>query len=78
MFVFGAFLVRVFPHSDGIRRDTSVSQYSDEKIRTRKTPNTNTFHAVTGGNDPFIQLQHRTRRVDGVSKAMSEFMCSLR
>ena len=32
MSIFGVFLVRIFPHSDW--------------IRTRKTPNTDTFHAV--------------------------------
>ena len=33
VYIFGVFLVRIFPHSDW--------------IRTRKTPNTDTFHAVT-------------------------------
>ena len=33
--VFGVFLVLIFPHSDGCG-----------KIRTGKTPNTNSFHAV--------------------------------
>ena len=32
VFIFGVFLVRIFPHTDW--------------IRTRKTPNTDTFHAV--------------------------------
>ena len=36
--VFGVFLVRIFPHSDWIRRDTE---------RYGKTPNTDTFHAVS-------------------------------
>ena len=42
MFVFGVFLVRIFPHLDCIG-----FQFDCGKIRTRKTPNTNTFHAVS-------------------------------
>ena len=45
--VFGVFLVRIFPHSDWIRRDVSLLIYFEcRKIRTRKTPNADTFHAV--------------------------------
>ena len=54
--VFGVFLVRVFPHSDWMRRvslhtqcESSVSLHIQSeygKIRTRKTPNTDTFHAL--------------------------------
>ena len=41
--VFWVFLVRIFPHSDWIRRD---AKSECGKIRTRKTPNMDTFHAV--------------------------------
>ena len=44
VYIFGVFLVRIFPHSDWIRRDT---QSERGKIRTRKSSNTDTFHAVT-------------------------------
>ena len=40
--VFGLFLVRIFPNSGWIRRKT---QTTCRKIRTKKTPNTNTFQA---------------------------------
>ena len=41
--VFGAILVRIFPHSDWIRRDTVQTR----EIRTRiTTPNMDTFYAV--------------------------------
>ena len=51
MSIFGVFLVHIFPHLDWIRRDTEyyVSfriQSKSAKIRARKTPNTDTFHAV--------------------------------
>ena len=48
--VFGVFLVRILLHLDWIRGDTeyrSVFSPNCGKIRTRKTPNTDTFHAVT-------------------------------
>ena len=45
MSVFKVFLVRIFPHSDWIRRERIQSECG--KIRTRKTPNTDTFHAVS-------------------------------
>ena len=41
-----SFLVRVFPHEDSIRKDTSLYSSEYVKIRERKTPNTDTFHAV--------------------------------
>ena len=41
--VFGVILVRIFPHSDWIRRDM---EYECGKLRTRITPNTDTFHTV--------------------------------
>ena len=46
--IFGAFLVRIFPHSDWIRRDTKyLSVFSPKaEIRNKKNPNTDTFHAV--------------------------------
>ena len=44
--VFGVFLVRISPHSNWIRR-VSLRIWSEcGKIRTRKTPNTDTFRAV--------------------------------
>ena len=51
--VFGVILVRIFPHSDLMRRDTPyVSVFSPkcEKIRTRITPNADTFYAVLSTN----------------------------
>ena len=45
----GVILVRIFPHSDWMRWDTVVSlciQSERGKIRTRISPNTDTFHAV--------------------------------
>ena len=49
MSVFGVFLVRIFLHSDWIRRDTSYLRIQSEcgKISTKETPNKNTFHAET-------------------------------
>ena len=41
--VFGVFLVRIFRHSGWIRRDI---WFECEKIRTRKTPNTDTFDTL--------------------------------
>ena len=60
MSVFGVFLVRIFPHTDWMQMDTphlslfnpdrySISlriQSGVGKIRTGKTPNTETFYAV--------------------------------
>ena len=47
---FGIFIVRIFPHLDQIRRDTKYLslriQSECGKIRTRKTPNTDTFHVT--------------------------------
>ena len=43
--VFGVFLVHIFPHLDWIRRDTKDLSKCG-KVRTRKTPNTDTFHAA--------------------------------
>ena len=43
--VFGVNLIRIFPHSDWIRRDTPY-QSKCGKMRTRITPNTATFYAV--------------------------------
>ena len=45
--VFGVFLVPIFPHLHWIRRDTPLRIQSEwRKIRTRKTSNKDTFHAV--------------------------------
>ena len=41
--VFGVILVHVFPHVHSIRRDT---ESESGKIRTRKTPNTDTFYIM--------------------------------
>ena len=43
--VIGVILVRIFPHSDWIRRDTPYLRIQSVcgKMRTRITPNTNTF-----------------------------------
>ena len=56
MSIFGVILVCIFPHSDWIRRDTDwirrdtpyLLRIQSEcgKIRTRITPNTDTFYAV--------------------------------
>ena len=43
MSIFRIFLVCIFLHSDWILRDTDQK---NKKIRTRKTSNTDTFHAV--------------------------------
>ena len=42
--VFAVILVRIFPHSDWIRRDLRI-QFECGKIRNRITPNTDTFYA---------------------------------
>ena len=45
------FLVRIFPHSDWIRRDTSyLSAFSPNAVKygAEKTPYLDTFHAVAG------------------------------
>ena len=57
VYVFGVFLVRIFQHSDWMLRDTPYSvriqfvscriQSECGKMRTRKTSNTDTFHAVS-------------------------------
>ena len=44
--VFGIFLVRIFPHLVWIRRVTEYIRFQCEKIRTIKTPEKDTFHAV--------------------------------
>ena len=44
--VFGVFLVHIFPHLDWIQRDTEWKVSKCGKIRTRKNPNMDTFHAV--------------------------------
>ena len=49
MSVFGVFVVRIFPHLHGIRRDTEylpVFSPNAGKYALEKTPNTDTFHAV--------------------------------
>ena len=48
--VLGVFLVRIFPHSDWIRRNTEylpVFSTNATQYGPKKTPNTDTFHAVT-------------------------------
>ena len=46
--VFGVFLVRIFSHSDWIRRDPEYLCIQSEcmKIQARKSLNTDTFHVV--------------------------------
>ena len=47
----------IFPHSDWIRRDTeclSVFSPNAGKMRTRITPNTDTFYAVSIFGEPLI------------------------
>ena len=56
MSVFGVILVRMFPHLDWIRRDTSYLSLFKSKcgeMLTRKISNMDTFHAV---NDPSQML----------------------
>ena len=58
--VFGVFRVRIFPDLDWIWRDTSYYSVSFRihsecrKIRTRKTPNTDTFHEVDDDDVLFL------------------------
>ena len=47
----GVFLVRIFPHLDWIWRDSLHNQSECRKIQTRKTPNTEIFHAVITKQD---------------------------
>ena len=57
MSIFGVTLVRVFPHSDWIRRDTSyLSVFSANagKYGPEKTPYSETFHSV---NEAIISNQ---------------------
>ena len=58
MSVFGVFLFSIFLHSDKMRRDI---QSKCGKIRTRKTPNTDTFHAVTETNNECTHRNMLTR-----------------
>ena len=53
---FGVFLVRIFPHSDWIRRDTAYRriQFKCGKKLTRKAPNADTFHAIFSYNFAFV------------------------
>ena len=44
--VTGVLLVRIFPHSDWIQRDTVNIQSECLKIWTRKNPNTGTFQVI--------------------------------
>ena len=58
--VFGVFLVCISPYLDWIQRDTLhffAFSPNTEKVRTRKTPNTGTFHAVP--SMPFENLLQR-------------------
>ena len=62
MSVFGVILVRIFPHSNWIRIDTIQSECG--KIRTRITPNTDTFHEVDANdinpNTNALSMSHFT------------------
>ena len=57
------FLVRIFPHSDWIRRDTSyLSVFSPnvEKYGPEKTPYLDIFHAVTPQNNTLLSSSPST------------------
>ena len=57
--IFGVILVRMFPHLDWIRRDAEyLSVFSPKcgKIRTRITPNMDTFYSVTLSIKKYIKL----------------------
>ena len=56
MSVCGVILVRIFPHSDWIQRVPLRIQSESGKMRTRITPNTDTFHAVYVWSDFFIRV----------------------
>ena len=61
---FAVFLVRIFPHSDWIR-----------KIRTRRTPNTDTFHAVCRLSLTLSwrkPLSYRNQSIDLIFSVMKE------
>ena len=51
--VFGVFLIRYFPHSDWIRRNTRLYPVLMRENRTRKSPNTGIFYAVIYGQNSF-------------------------
>ena len=72
MSVFGVFLVRIFPHLDWIRRDTKCG-----KIRTRKTPNTGTFHVVSlirKDVQSIINILHAFNEYSGLSNQQTKFL----
>ena len=52
------FLIRIYPHSDWIRRETLRIQSECWKIRTRKAPYLDTFHAVERTVNRKIYLNH--------------------
>ena len=52
MSVFGVLLVRIFPHSDWIRIQSECG-----KMRTRITPNTDTFYAVIGSRQSHWEIK---------------------
>ena len=61
MSIFGVILVRIFLHSDWIRKDTEYGvslriQSECEKMRTRITPITDTFHA--GNTSVILEAQN--------------------
>ena len=64
---FGIFIVRIFPHLDQIRKDTKYLslciQSECGKIRTRKTPNTDTFYAVVIKRTGSVELQNNRFKV---------------
>ena len=54
VFIFGVFLVRVFPHSFGLNTERNVISFRIQskcgKIRNKKIPNTDTFYPVVVWN----------------------------
>ena len=74
--VFGVFLVRIFPHSDWIRRYGVSFRIQSEwgKIRTRKTPNTDTFHAVLALVSATGTIPARVHKCKFVS-SVKNFIC---
>ena len=56
--VFGVIHVRIFPHSNWIREVSLRIQSEYGKIRTRITPNTDTFHTVYRNHEMSFYVFH--------------------
>ena len=78
---YGVLLVRIFPHSDWIRRDTEyLSVFSPNagkrgKNRNRIIPNTDTFYAVLHCSSLFIA--YLEQMWDSFSKSIISIWCPL-